>query len=233
MTSVPVVVAYEYGRLSYNFAFLSYGFRVLSYSFHFLSYESKYLPTLIKRKVHLLWKAVRAGGGLPSGRQCRPIHSISWVTLKGEVLSDDFGRLSYDFAFLSYSFRVLSYGFRFLSDESTMSPALSKRKLHSIGKQSALAADCPVGGSCRPIHSISGLTLKGEILSDGFGRLSYDFTFLSYGFRVLSYGFHFLSDEPQFPSTLIERKGHLIGKQPASRTAQWAAVAARSIQLVG
>ena len=80
----------------------------------------------------------------------------------------------------------------------------------------------PSGRECRPIFADSGLTRIGGILSVDFGRVSNVFAYLSYGFRVLSYGFRFLSDEPQCPLTLIERKGHLIGKQPASRTAQWA-----------
>ena len=55
----------------------------------------------------------------------------------GEVLSYGFGWVSYDFAFLSYVFRVLSYGFRFSSHEHISPPPLTRRKVHSYGKQSA------------------------------------------------------------------------------------------------
>ncbi len=61
--------------------------------------------------------------------------------------------------------------------------------------ESSPPADCPGGGGCRPIHSKSGLALMGEILSDDFGRLPYDYAFLSYGFRVVSYGLRLLSYE--------------------------------------
>lgn len=59
--------------------------------------------------------------------------------------------------------------------------------------KAARIAGCTVGGSCRPIHSISGLTPKGEVLSYDFGRLSYAFPFLSYVFPLLSYVFPLLS----------------------------------------
>ncbi len=127
----------------------------------------------------------------PGDGGCRPIHSNSGLALMGEVLSYGFGFLSYDLAFLSYVFRVVSYGFRFLSYERTSPPALTIRKVHSNGKQSA--SGLPRGGSCRPIHSNSGLILMDEVLSYDFGLLSYDFAFLSYVFRVVSYVFQVLS----------------------------------------
>jgi len=112
-----------------------------------------------------------------------PDHSDSGLTRLGGGVSYGFGWLSYDFTFLSYVFRVLSYGLRFLTYERTFLPALTKRKGHSIGKQSA-AGGLPSGRRFgrRPIHSDSGLTRLGGGVSDGFGRLSYDLAFLSYGF---------------------------------------------------
>jgi len=66
------VVTYDFGRLSYDLAFLSYVLRVLSYGLRFLSYEQTFPPTLIKGKGHSIGKQ-SAAGGLPSGRQGRPI----------------------------------------------------------------------------------------------------------------------------------------------------------------
>ncbi len=47
-------------------------------------------------------------------------------------------------------------------------------------ESSPLPADCPVGGKCRPILGNNGLARLGAVVSDDFGRLSYDFVFLSY-----------------------------------------------------
>ena len=101
------------------------------------------------------WTAVRAGGGLPSGRRFgrRPILADSGLSHMGGVLSYSFRCLSYGFVFLSYVFRIVSYGFRLLSYEPTLPQALTKRKVHSIGKQSAVIADCPVGGASAAARS--------------------------------------------------------------------------------
>ncbi len=58
------------------------------------------------------------------GRHAARSITESGLARMGEILSDDYGRLSYDFAFLSYVFGVVSYGFRFLSYEYKFPPTL-------------------------------------------------------------------------------------------------------------
>ncbi len=90
----------------------------------------------------------------------------------------------------------------------------SKEKCMGM-ESSPLLAGCPVGGACRPIHSNSGLTLMGEVLSYGFDWVSYDFAFLSYVFKVLSYGLRFLSYKLLYVGLSSKRKVHSNGKQSA------------------
>ncbi len=88
----------------------------------------------------------------PVGGVCRPILANSGLTRMGLVLSYKFGLVSHNFAFLSYGFRVLTYGFPFSSHERISPTALTRRKVHSNGKQSARGL--PSGRQVPPDHSI-------------------------------------------------------------------------------